>query len=100
MNFLTLDNVTKSYGPKILFKNINLFVNKGDRIALVAKNGSGKSTLLASLDPSVFKVSSSSRVLHQTLADLYQLAGLAPIYPIAARHLRERNQGAVSRLDL
>ena len=46
MNFLTLDNVTKSYGPKILFKNINLFVNKGDRIALVAKNGSGKTTLL------------------------------------------------------
>lgn len=46
MNFLTLENVTKSYGPKILFKNVNLFVNKGDRIALVAKNGSGKSTLL------------------------------------------------------
>ena len=46
MNYLTLENVTKSYGPKVLFNNINLIINKGDRIALVAKNGTGKTTLL------------------------------------------------------
>jgi ATP-binding cassette subfamily F protein uup len=46
MNYLTLENITKSYGPKVLFKNINLIINKGDRIALVAKNGTGKTTLL------------------------------------------------------
>lgn len=46
MNYLTLENVTKSYGPKILFNNISLIINKGDRIALVAKNGTGKTTLL------------------------------------------------------
>jgi ATP-binding cassette subfamily F protein uup len=46
MNYLTLENVTKSYGPKILFQNIQLNINKGDRIALVAKNGTGKTTLL------------------------------------------------------
>ena len=46
MNYLTLENVTKSYGPKVLFQNISLFINKGDRIALVAKNGTGKTTLM------------------------------------------------------
>ena len=46
MNYLTLENVTKSYGPKMLFKNVSLHVNRGDRIALVAKNGVGKTTLL------------------------------------------------------
>ncbi len=46
MNYLLLENVTKSYGEKILFENINLSINQGDKIGLIAKNGSGKSTLL------------------------------------------------------
>lgn len=46
MQYLSLENVTRSYGEKILFKNIQLSVNKGDKIALIAKNGSGKTTLL------------------------------------------------------
>ena len=46
MNYLLLENVSKSYGDKVLFENINLSINKGDKIGLIAKNGSGKSTLL------------------------------------------------------
>ncbi|MEO0339012.1 MAG: ABC-F family ATP-binding cassette domain-containing protein, partial [Bacteroidota bacterium] len=46
MNYLTLENVSKSYGEKVLFDNISLQVSKGQKIALVAKNGSGKSTLM------------------------------------------------------
>lgn len=46
MNYLTLENVTKTFGEKVLFNQINLQINKGDKIALVAKNGSGKTTLL------------------------------------------------------
>ena len=46
MNYLTLENVTKSYGPKVLFDRVSLIINKSDRIALVAKNGTGKTTLL------------------------------------------------------
>lgn len=46
MNFLTLENVTKTYGPKVLFRNVSLNIDKGQKIALVAKNGTGKSTLL------------------------------------------------------
>jgi len=46
VNYLTLENVNKSYGDKLLFKDINLTIAKGQKIALVARNGSGKSTLL------------------------------------------------------
>lgn len=46
MNYLTLENISKSYGEKILFEQISLSVNKGQKVAFVARNGSGKSTLL------------------------------------------------------
>ena len=46
MNYLTLENVTRSYGDKVLFEKINLTINEGDKIALIARNGSGKSSLL------------------------------------------------------
>ena len=46
MQYLLLENVSRSYGDKVLFKNVNLSVSKGDKIALIAKNGSGKTTLL------------------------------------------------------
>lgn len=46
MQYLLLENVSRSYGEKVLFRNVNLSVSKGDKIALVAKNGSGKTTLL------------------------------------------------------
>lgn len=46
MNYLQLENVSKSYGEKVLLDNIGLIINKGEKIGLIAKNGSGKSTLL------------------------------------------------------
>lgn len=46
MNYLTLENINKSYGEKTLFKNINLTIAKSQKIALIAKNGTGKTTLL------------------------------------------------------
>ena len=46
MNYVSAENLSKSYGIKTLFKNITFHVNEGDKIAIVAKNGSGKSTLL------------------------------------------------------
>lgn len=46
MNYVSAENLSKSYGVKSLFKNISFNINEGDKIAIVAKNGSGKSTLL------------------------------------------------------
>lgn len=46
MQYLKLENVSKSYGDKILFENLSLSISQGQKIALIAKNGSGKSTLL------------------------------------------------------
>jgi ATP-binding cassette subfamily F protein uup len=46
MNYISSENLTKSYGVKTLFRDITFHINEGDKIAIVAKNGSGKSTLL------------------------------------------------------
>src|SRR5215212_8472208 len=46
MHYVTVENLTKSYGVKPLFNNISFHINEGDKIALVARNGVGKSTLL------------------------------------------------------
>ena len=44
--YLLVEDLTKSVGSKVLFSNISFSVNKGQRIALIARNGIGKSTLL------------------------------------------------------
>lgn len=46
MNYLTLENITKRYGEKVLFQNISLNIDKGQKIGLIAKNGTGKTTLM------------------------------------------------------
>ncbi len=46
MNYLTLENITKTYGEKVLFQDLSLQISKGQKVALVAKNGTGKTTLL------------------------------------------------------
>ncbi len=45
MNLLSINNLSKAYGAKVLFDKISFGINYGDKVALVAKNGSGKSTL-------------------------------------------------------
>ncbi len=45
-NFLNIENLTKSYGDRLLFGDITFGVDEGDKIGIVARNGTGKSTLL------------------------------------------------------
>ncbi len=45
MNYLSVENISKSYSHKILFENISFGIEKGQKVALVAKNGSGKTSL-------------------------------------------------------
>ena len=46
MNYISVENLTKTYGIVTLFEDISFNINEGDKIAIVAKNGSGKTTLL------------------------------------------------------
>lgn len=46
MHYASVENLSKSYGVRTLFKNISLNIEEGDKIALVARNGSGKTTLM------------------------------------------------------
>jgi len=46
MNYLNGENLYKDLGERILFSDLDLSINKGDKIALVANNGTGKSSLL------------------------------------------------------
>ena len=43
---LSISNLSKSYGDRLLFERLNLTITTGQRIALIGANGSGKSTLL------------------------------------------------------
>ena len=45
-SYLQVENISKSYGDRVLFSNISFNINEGDKIALVAPNGTGKSSLL------------------------------------------------------
>ncbi len=46
MNFLQVDKLSKSFGERVLFKDINFGLQEGQKTALIAKNGAGKSTLM------------------------------------------------------
>lgn len=46
MHYASVENISKSFGIRTLFKNISINIEEGDKIALVARNGSGKSTLM------------------------------------------------------
>ena len=45
MNHLTIQSLTKRYGEKLLFENLDISINEGEKVALIARNGKGKSTI-------------------------------------------------------
>lgn len=45
-SYLEIQNISKSYGPKVLFEHIGFNINEGDKIALIAPNGTGKTSLM------------------------------------------------------
>ena len=46
MNYLSVENITKSFGEHVVLENISFGINKEQKIAFIAKNGTGKTTLL------------------------------------------------------
>ncbi|MFT5077055.1 MAG: ATP-binding cassette subfamily F protein uup, partial [Flavobacteriaceae bacterium] len=46
MNYLSVENISKSYGERVLFQNISFGISAGQKIGFVAKNGTGKTSIL------------------------------------------------------
>jgi ATP-binding cassette subfamily F protein uup len=46
MNYLSVENISKSYGERVLFEKVSFGINKDQKIAFVAKNGTGKTSIL------------------------------------------------------
>jgi ATP-binding cassette subfamily F protein uup len=46
MNYLSIENISKAYGERVLFSNISFGINKGQKFSLIARNGAGKTSLL------------------------------------------------------
>ena len=46
MNYASIENISKSFGERIIFKDLSFGINEGQKIGLIAKNGTGKTSLL------------------------------------------------------
>ena len=46
MNYLSVENISKSFGERTLFKDLSFGINKDQKIAFIAKNGSGKTCIM------------------------------------------------------
>jgi ATP-binding cassette subfamily F protein 3 len=68
---LELSHVRKSYGPLAVFKDVNLHIERGDRIALVGPNGTGKSTLMRMLSQSESPDGGTLTVGHQVITEYF-----------------------------
>lgn len=49
MNYLSVENLTKSFGDRVIFSDLTFGIDLGQKVAIVAKNGNGKTTLLRCL---------------------------------------------------
>jgi ATP-binding cassette subfamily F protein 3 len=68
---LELHDVRKAYGTNVVFERVNLHIERGDRIALVAPNGAGKSTLMRMLAGSEAPDRGTRREGHQVVAQYF-----------------------------
>ncbi|MBT5699036.1 MAG: hypothetical protein HOJ12_03495, partial [Flavobacteriales bacterium] len=46
MNLISVEELSKDYGERVLFENLSFGLSRGDKMALIANNGTGKSSLL------------------------------------------------------
>ena len=67
---ITLKDISKSYDTKVVYRDLNLVLNRGDRVALVGPNGAGKTTLLKIL-AGVLPFEKGERILGHNVSTAY-----------------------------
>ncbi|MGN0153434.1 MAG: ABC-F family ATP-binding cassette domain-containing protein [Lachnospiraceae bacterium] len=72
MNILNIENMTKVYGDKVLFDQVSLGINDGDKLGVIGVNGSGKSTLLKMI--AGMEETDEGRIIKNNQADIAYLA--------------------------
>jgi ATP-binding cassette, subfamily F, member 3 len=78
---LELKHVRKAYGPLTVFEDVNLHIERGDRIALVGPNGTGKSTLMRMLSQSEAPDGGALTVGHQVVMEYFAQDEAARLTP-------------------
>jgi ATP-binding cassette, subfamily F, member 3 len=78
---LELKHARKAYGPVMVFKNLSLHIERGDRIALVGPNGSGKSTLMRMLSGEETPDSGARTVGHEVVIEYFAQDEAARLNP-------------------
>ena len=108
-SYLQIENISKSYGPKVLFENIAFNINEGDKIALIAPNGTGKTSLLRILageDKSdsggriIFLKDISIAFLEQDYSYDPTLSISEQIHAHAAPHLQKMHEDRLARFEV
>lgn len=64
MNYLTAEHISKSFGDRTLFSDLNLLINQGEKTALIARNGEGKSTFLQILAGAIPSDGHAGRIIY------------------------------------
>ena len=68
---LTVENVSKTYGDKLIFKDANFIITKGEKVALVGRNGEGKSTMMKMIGKKT-NYDGTVQIGHNVLAGVFE----------------------------
>jgi ATP-binding cassette subfamily F protein 3 len=68
---LTVEDAAKTYGDKLIFKDANFIITKGEKIALVGRNGEGKSTMMKMISGKT-KFDGTVQIGHNVLAGVFE----------------------------
>uniref|UniRef100_UPI004048561D ATP-binding cassette domain-containing protein n=1 Tax=Flavobacterium sp. TaxID=239 RepID=UPI004048561D len=68
MNYLSVENISKAYGERVLFDNVSFGINKDQKIAFIAKNGSGKTTIMNMING--FDEPDTGKIFHESVNDM------------------------------
>lgn len=101
---LTLKGISLAFGTNQLFRNVELYITRGDKISLVGRNGCGKSTLLkvmaGEIEPDNGEIFIQPGTLVAYMPQDPDLSGFATLREVVADGLREEEKSADYLVDI